>query len=802
MASTQDLGKVRMVAKGAYNSATNYEADDWVTYEGSSYYCKQNSTGHAPTDTTYWGLLASKGDAGASPDITMSATSDGTSSDNPTVSVTKGGTTSNPTYALAFSGLKGGKGDTGDTGDSLTASSVHANDKTTVTIKNARTEATVNTFDVPDGEDGKGINNITKTGTSGLVDTYTITYTDGTTSTFTVTNGQDGQGSGDMTKAVYDSDNDVADAGGIKAYVSSHGGAVQSVNNKTGAVVLTASDVGAGSATDVTNNANAISAIKDGTNIDSFADVETALGNKADKVSSPTSGDFASLDSNGNLTDSGKKASDFASSAIMDGQSIDSFGDVESALAGKFPRSEQAVLGAKNIWPLKLSVLKTYNITGTWSNNVYTIGNLTFTVTEDDGYVTDILVNGSHTSRVDFTLDAKPQLKNVFLPYKDKRLTLNGCPQGGSTNSYWLVLQGLETDEVGAIDAGNGTSFTVSDFSNFNVVNGRLAIAANTSVDNLHFKPMVRLATDTDATYAPYAKTNRELTEDVANIPTVTANPAGTATGTLTKLRINNTIYGIDSGGSITPKVLASVTGDGVKTANQLLDELYLQLLPIEFDKLIGTVLVTGMTCYFLSHISVNDQDVEYSTEYTLESQWGTHDIFLQSSGSSVRIIDINNRVINYGDGGSNIVPNGRVFQIVKPSAYVTSSGIKNLLWTNSSPTSEFAAGAVSAVKNTDGYDLFLIDFITNKDYPSAINTVMLQPDIERHNPYVLGDHNNSYWYYCYTGGTGSTSYEFFGRGAWFDATSKELTFARCVDTSDNTHNGKMIPYKVYGIKL
>ena len=36
---------------------------------------------------------------------------------------------------------------------------------------------------------GVGITNIAKTGTSGLVDTYTITMTDGTTNTFTVTNG-------------------------------------------------------------------------------------------------------------------------------------------------------------------------------------------------------------------------------------------------------------------------------------------------------------------------------------------------------------------------------------------------------------------------------------------------------------------------------------------------------------------------------------------------------------------------------------------------------------------------------------
>lgn len=39
------------------------------------------------------------------------------------------------------------------------------------------------------GEDGRGIISVTKTATSGLIDTYTITYTDNTTSTFQVTNG-------------------------------------------------------------------------------------------------------------------------------------------------------------------------------------------------------------------------------------------------------------------------------------------------------------------------------------------------------------------------------------------------------------------------------------------------------------------------------------------------------------------------------------------------------------------------------------------------------------------------------------
>ena len=41
------------------------------------------------------------------------------------------------------------------------------------------------------------------------------------------------------------------------------------------------------------------------------SEVNTALGNKADKVSGAVSGNFAGLDANGNLIDSGNKASDF-----------------------------------------------------------------------------------------------------------------------------------------------------------------------------------------------------------------------------------------------------------------------------------------------------------------------------------------------------------------------------------------------------------------------------------------------------------------------------------------------------------
>ena len=76
------------------------------------------------------------------------------------------------------------------------------------------------------GPAGKGITSIAKTGTSGLVDTYTITYSDNTPSTFTVTTGSDASATpladsitdGDTTHAV--TGNAVYDGLALKANTS------------------------------------------------------------------------------------------------------------------------------------------------------------------------------------------------------------------------------------------------------------------------------------------------------------------------------------------------------------------------------------------------------------------------------------------------------------------------------------------------------------------------------------------------------------------------------------------------------
>lgn len=58
-----DLGKIIPKIRGEYNGATTYDTLDIVFYLGSSYISKQDGTSNKlPTNTTYWQMLAAKGD--------------------------------------------------------------------------------------------------------------------------------------------------------------------------------------------------------------------------------------------------------------------------------------------------------------------------------------------------------------------------------------------------------------------------------------------------------------------------------------------------------------------------------------------------------------------------------------------------------------------------------------------------------------------------------------------------------------------------------------------------------------------
>ena len=83
----------------------------------------------------------------------------------------------------------------GDTGNGIQSIAKVSTSGLVDTYRITYTNGQTTTFTVTNGakgDTGNGIQSIAKTSTVGLVDTYTITYTDGNTTTFTVTNGEKG----------------------------------------------------------------------------------------------------------------------------------------------------------------------------------------------------------------------------------------------------------------------------------------------------------------------------------------------------------------------------------------------------------------------------------------------------------------------------------------------------------------------------------------------------------------------------------------------------------------------------------
>lgn len=96
---------------------------------------------------------------------------------------------------------------------------------------------------------------------------------------------------------------------------------------------------------------------------DIYAIPQTDISGKADKVTNAISGNFASLNSNGNLEDSGKKASDFLTQHqdISDRYSTNDTAETALDDADYIPfYDDSATAKRKTLWSNVKSVLKTY----------------------------------------------------------------------------------------------------------------------------------------------------------------------------------------------------------------------------------------------------------------------------------------------------------------------------------------------------------------------------------------------------------------------------------------------------------
>ena len=183
---------------------------------------------------------------------------------------------------------------------------------------------------------------------------------------------------------------------------------------------------------------------------------------------------------------------------------------VTGQIADRVTYADNGVLGAKNLLPIKLSEIKAINSVGTWSNNVYSYNGIDYTFTVENGYITKVNVNGNASDL------SVLKLCNGIKSLVGGRYILSGCPSGGSISTYFLQGYRVESadGQSGSVqDAGNGVAF---DYLN-TVTNDNFSILVikNTTV-NVDYYPMLRLATDIDPTYQPYAQTNRKLTVNKA----------------------------------------------------------------------------------------------------------------------------------------------------------------------------------------------------------------------------------------------------------------------------------------------
>ena len=146
----------------------------------------------------------------------------------------------------------------------------------------------------------------------------------------------------------------------------------------------------------------------------------------------------------------------------------------------------------KNKLPLDLDTIKSLNTSGTWSGNAYTVSGATFTViTDDGGNVTAITKSGTPNADINFHINGGNEGTNVEIS-----AILSGCPSGGSESTYYL-----KATYYNIIDTGNGS--TMASFWTRRT-NADIVVKSGVS-GNLSFKPMIRLSTETDPTFAPYS---------------------------------------------------------------------------------------------------------------------------------------------------------------------------------------------------------------------------------------------------------------------------------------------------------
>ena len=110
----------------------------------------------------------------------------------------------------------------------------------------------------------------------------------------------------------------------------------------------------------------------------------------------------------------------------------------------------------------------------------------------------EFVVNEDKSITANRTATANSSIELFIEKSFDEDVIISGCPKGGSTSTYAITLK---VDGAWG-QAENGSGYVVPKGKVINQIN--LSVYSGYKAENLTFYPMIRKASDTDATYEPY----------------------------------------------------------------------------------------------------------------------------------------------------------------------------------------------------------------------------------------------------------------------------------------------------------
>ena len=287
---------------------------------------------------------------------------------------------------------------------------------------------------------------------------------------------------------------------------------------------------------------------------------------------------------------------------------------------------------------------------------------------QSDGTIT---FSGTPSANTTFNIKLRTQSSGdyaLFLSEGD--YIVNGCPAGGSSTTYQISVIASSGTPI-AIDRGSGASFSIP--SGGMNVGVQLFVGSGYNPNSLVLSPMIRLASVTDGTFAPYsnicpiyANVGKNLWE-LDNSYSV--SPSGTLISNVTlNVPIPSGTYTFSCKGTI---------GTAVATAFRKADGTNIATATLNTNTKSATITLTEtaykVNMYSSGTLDISDIQLELGSSATSYVPYNTQTVYLSPTESVADATAYNTTLPQLVYGGTLDVVSGKL-TVTHALGYITSS--------------------------------------------------------------------------------------------------------------------------------